>query len=751
MSIFILAFLHVVSSSITNSELIIVETDDGSIHGIDPFEGSSRWSVIASPPIISSNYKDQPYEFLISSSGQVLLYNKQQTTSFKLPFDVQDIISSGPFRIDEMPDLIVYGNKNTQMLRVDICNGEYVLQSFSDKMCPFKSSPYDNFFYIGRIDYSLFAFNEQSNLVIWNASYSKFTSFSNMIDKPKSQSLALYEQDSLVAKTDEKLIWKKKFENSIKSVHSYSSQKYSLEGIELDYLLQEETNFLYFYPALLMIVIMAASVGFLLGRKYVNKKSLTVEELVPKCKSPSHSRQSSESDRIEKCLALCNPRTEPRQGSLMKFMMTPKEMNIENIISPEDLMKEKFADKVESLKQNSIRGEFERVSKIHNNELIIQETFKSTTSYKLEENKERVTSAYTVNFSKKGEQVTSNLRTYPTGDFSEIINSLDNGNYSKKFENIKVLGRGGFSEVHLAKHKLDDQLYAIKIVRIEIAEKQPVTSHKLFSEVKAIKTLQSKYIVRYITCWVEFEIDDSIKPLMSESSFESSESGMSSTMSATNGENYMPVLLHIQMEYCSGITLRDWLDRPGREICRRQVFEFFYQLLKGIKHIHERGIIHRDLKPANIFMHEERDGIRDEVTLKIGDFNLATFLYMTSHNGSFVKIQRRTRNTGTPLYLAPEQSTSEYSNKVDIYPLGIILLELCYKYSTYHELHKCLRLLSHKNELPEEIKEMYPVESQVILLFTDKNPDKRPEAYEFLKSDLIQKWKDEVGIVEDNY
>jgi serine/threonine protein kinase len=407
--------------------------------------------------------------------------------------------------------------------------------------------------------------------------------------------------------------------------------------------------------------------------------------------------------------------------------------------------KEKLSEREDIICENYSIGEYDRISKVENNELIVQETYKTTSSYLIENNESPAISAINVNILKKGEQTTTNFHTYPEGDFTEIIKSLDNGNYQKKFEKINVLGRGGFSEVHLAKHRLDDQFYAIKIVRIEIAEKQPVTSHKLFSEVKAIKTLQSKYVVRYITCWVEFEKDDSIKPLMGESSFESSESQISSVLSNSNTENFMPVLLHIQMEYCSGITLRDWLDRPGREICRKQVFEYFYQLLKGIKHIHERGIIHRDLKPANIFMHEERDGVKEIVTLKIGDFNLATFLYMTSHNGSFVKIQRRTRNTGTPLYLAPEQSTYEYSNKVDIYPLGIVLLELCYKYSTYHELHRCLRLLTNKNQLPEEIRNLYPVESEVILLFTSKNPESRPEAHEFLKGELFQKWRAEVG------
>ena len=44
---------------------------------------------------------------------------------------------------------------------------------------------------------------------------------------------------------------------------------------------------------------------------------------------------------------------------------------------------------------------------------------------------------------------------------------------------------------------------------------------------------------------------------MDESSFESSEDFISSGKSSVTLENYMTVLLHIQMEYCQGMTLKE--------------------------------------------------------------------------------------------------------------------------------------------------------------------------------------------------
>lgn len=50
------------------------------------------------------------------------------------------------------------------------------------------------------------------------------------------------------------------------------------------------------------------------------------------------------------------------------------------------------------------------------------------------------------------------------------------------------------------------------------------------------------------------------------------------------------------MHYCSGQSLRDFLDCPNRKIDRSLYFQMFKQMLDGIKCIHSNGIIHRDLK-----------------------------------------------------------------------------------------------------------------------------------------------------------
>lgn len=84
-------------------------------------------------------------------------------------------------------------------------------------------------------------------------------------------------------------------------------------------------------------------------------------------------------------------------------------------------------------------------------------------------------------------------------------------------------------------------------------------------------------------------------------------------------KDFVTINLKIQMEICTGPTLKEYLEKryQKKEIIDRKInFKFFKQIIEGIKHVHRQGIIHRDLKPANVF-------ITGEGIIKIGDFGLA--------------------------------------------------------------------------------------------------------------------------------
>lgn len=89
------------------------------------------------------------------------------------------------------------------------------------------------------------------------------------------------------------------------------------------------------------------------------------------------------------------------------------------------------------------------------------------------------------------------------------------------------------------------------------------------------------------------------------------------------------------------------------------IWQVAYDILKGLKILHDNKIIHRDIKPANVFFVNG--------TAKIGDLNVSKVM-----EGNFANTQ-----TGTPYYTSPEiWNNQRYDGKCDIWSLGCLLYEL---------------------------------------------------------------------------
>ncbi|KYR01031.1 putative protein serine/threonine kinase [Tieghemostelium lacteum] len=221
--------------------------------------------------------------------------------------------------------------------------------------------------------------------------------------------------------------------------------------------------------------------------------------------------------------------------------------------------------------------------------------------------------------------------------------------------------------------------------------------------------------------------------------------------------------LYIQTQYCDGNTLRELINQPSfKSQPKPWIIGLFQQIISGIQYIHSMNIIHRDIKPANIF-------IQNHNVIKIGDFGLAkdissvlnsngsggngdsvasppnirssseglnSKLAQVDLNNSLMRIVNNTSNIGTLTYASPEQlNSSTYSNKVDIYSCGIILFELLCPFETESERAIHIGNLK-KGILPSQFVEMYPYESNFILLLTNKDPSMRPSCHEILQNHL---------------
>ncbi|GMS86437.1 hypothetical protein PENTCL1PPCAC_8612, partial [Pristionchus entomophagus] len=132
-----------------------------------------------------------------------------------------------------------------------------------------------------------------------------------------------------------------------------------------------------------------------------------------------------------------------------------------------------------------------------------------------------------------------------------------------------------------------------------------------------------------------------------------------------NYESYT-VLLYIKMELGKS-SLKRWIrkNRLAEQRDPSTIRTWFKQIVSAVEYIHKHNTMHRDLKPGNILV------ISDDV-VKICDLGIATMI--DSGDGA---LTFRT-DIGTPLYKAPEQmlKCQVYDNRVDIYSMGLILLEM---------------------------------------------------------------------------
>jgi eukaryotic-like serine/threonine-protein kinase len=115
------------------------------------------------------------------------------------------------------------------------------------------------------------------------------------------------------------------------------------------------------------------------------------------------------------------------------------------------------------------------------------------------------------------------------------------------------------------------------------------------------------------------------------------------------------------MEYVSGESLEDVIDRSPNGMPVEQAVAWMRGMCAGVGYLHDHGIVHRDLKPGNIFI--------DEGTVKIGDYGLAKFISCSRRSG-------QTESVGTVHYMAPEIANGRYGREIDTYALGIILFEM---------------------------------------------------------------------------
>jgi translation initiation factor 2-alpha kinase 3 len=111
---------------------------------------------------------------------------------------------------------------------------------------------------------------------------------------------------------------------------------------------------------------------------------------------------------------------------------------------------------------------------------------------------------------------------HPIPQFLKAYPGLHSDRYAHEYEELEVVGKGGYGKVYKVKHKLDNSFYAVKKIAISASKMQKIQDggvqemESLLEEVRSLARFDHVNIVRYHSAWLEFSVPSPIKSLAPE-------------------------------------------------------------------------------------------------------------------------------------------------------------------------------------------------------------------------------------------
>ncbi|XP_002730613.1 serine/threonine-protein kinase Sgk3-like [Saccoglossus kowalevskii] len=218
-------------------------------------------------------------------------------------------------------------------------------------------------------------------------------------------------------------------------------------------------------------------------------------------------------------------------------------------------------------------------------------------------------------------------------DSSSDTNKINLGGTEKQnvkpsdYDFLKVIGKGSFGKVLLAKHKKEGKVFAVKVLQKQAIMKRNEVKHIMAERNVLLKNVKHPFLVGL---HYSFQTKDKLYFILDY---------------VNGGE----LFFHLQKE------------RYFTE-CRARFYAA--EIASALGYLHSLDIIYRDLKPENILLDAQGHVV-------LTDFGLCKEnITATGTTGTFC---------GTPEYLAPEVlRKQEYDRSVDWWCLGAVLYEMMY-------------------------------------------------------------------------
>ncbi|XP_043788788.1 serine/threonine-protein kinase 10 isoform X2 [Apis laboriosa] len=191
--------------------------------------------------------------------------------------------------------------------------------------------------------------------------------------------------------------------------------------------------------------------------------------------------------------------------------------------------------------------------------------------------------------------------------------------------------------------------------------------------------------------------------------------------------------LWMLIEYCDGGAVDSIMVELAKALTEPQIAYICQHMAKGLAFLHKSKVIHRDLKAGNVLL-TMAGGV------KLADFGVSA---KNKHT-----LQKHDTFIGTPYWMAPEVVLCEtfrdnpYDFKVDIWSLGITLIEFAQMEPPNHEMSPMRVLLKIQKSDPPRLdqpgkwsKDFNDFIAKALI----KDPTSRPTADELLKHPFINR------------
>jgi len=224
---------------------------------------------------------------------------------------------------------------------------------------------------------------------------------------------------------------------------------------------------------------------------------------------------------------------------------------------------------------------------------------------------------------------------------SSSENKIEEKKENNSYEIIKSIGKTKNGELFLVSYDLDKsgtkKIYMLKKIEVK-SEKE---KDKISEEVKQIKSIDSKFLIKINDFFIENQNQKEICCIITD------------YYKYGNLENI--------------INQKNFLNY-------RIIWRMFIQIALGIKVLHKNNIILKNLCPRNIFIDNERN-------IKIGGYGLILDFTDEEYINSL------------SLYSSPELiNGQDFSKKSDIWSLGCILYELFFKKRPFQFIDNILKV-----------------------------------------------------------